>query len=153
VHDICLKNRRTGKIFYKKLGLIFIEMLSFVKSPAELKSDLDKWLYGLKHLTEFPERPDYLSGSEFDPLFDLAEYANLNEEERNMYNQSLKRKWDNENVMDYAVETAVKTAVEEAEQKAEKEKRQMAAVLKNKNVAVDIIVEATGLSINEIQAL
>jgi hypothetical protein len=64
-------------------------MLSFVKSPAELETDLDKWLYALKHLTEFKERPQYLNGSEFDPLFDLAEYANLNERERNMYNNSL----------------------------------------------------------------
>jgi hypothetical protein len=34
-----------------------------------------------------------------------------------------------------------------ARAKAEKEKKEMAIVLKNKNVAVDIIVEATGLSI------
>jgi predicted transposase/invertase (TIGR01784 family) len=37
--------------------------------------------------------------------------------------------------------------------KAEKEKKEMAIVLKNKNVSIDIIVEATGLTVKEIQAL
>ena len=78
-----------------------------------------------------------------------------------MYNASLKRKWDNKNVLDYAVETAVETAVKEADQiatereraKGEKEKKEMAVVLKNKNVAIDIIAEATGLSVEEIETL
>jgi hypothetical protein len=139
-------------------------MISFVKRPAELDTDLDKWLYLLKHLTEFPERPKYLSGSEFDPLFDLAEYANLNEEERNMYNQSLKHKWDNENAMDYAIETAV----EEERAKAEKEKAELKAKAEQekKEIAIQMarkmltakeplrkITEYTGLSIQEIEGL
>ncbi len=128
------------------MGLIFIEMLSFVKSPTELETDLDKWLYALKHLTEFKERPQYLNGSEFDPLFDLANYANLNEEERNMYNDSLKHKWDNENVMDYAIKTA--------EQKGREEERaKMALKLLAKGTPIDEIIELTGLTIEEIQAL
>ncbi|HMI03092.1 MAG TPA: Rpn family recombination-promoting nuclease/putative transposase [Pedobacter sp.] len=121
VHDICLTNRYTGKIFYDKMGLIFVEMLSFVKSPVELETDLDRWLYALKHLTEFKERPPYLNGSEFDPLFDLAKYANLNKEERNMYNDSLKHKWDNENVMDYAIKTAKQEGRAEERAKAQQE--------------------------------
>lgn len=124
-------------------------MLFFVKRPAELDADLDKWLYALKHLTEFKERPQYLNGSEFDPLFDLAEYANLNEEERNMYNDSLKHKWDNENVMDYAI----KTARHEERAKAEKEKMEMAHKLKIKGMPVEEIAELTKLAVKEIEAL
>jgi predicted transposase YdaD len=37
--------------------------------------------------------------------------------------------------------------------RAKAEKKEMAMVLKNKNVALDIIIEATGLSIEEIKAL
>lgn len=136
-------------------------MNNFVKKPEDLDIELDKWLYALKHLTEFEKRPAYLSGPEFDQLFNLAKYANLTREERNMYNTSLKRKWDNKNVLDYAV----KTAVTEADQKAREEERtkaqnaiaktkiEMAVKLKNKGMSLDEIAEITDLSIEEISAL
>jgi hypothetical protein len=63
---------------------MFIELLNFVKEPHELHTQLDKWIYALKHLAEFEQRPEYLNGSEFDQLFNLAEYANLTREERDM---------------------------------------------------------------------
>ena len=53
------------------------------------------------------------SGPEFEKLFSLARYANLTKEERAMYNASLKAKWDNKNVMDYAVEQGVERGREE----------------------------------------
>ena len=169
VQDICLANRHTGKIFYDKLGFIFIEMLNFVKKPENLEIELDKWLYALKHLTEFYERPEYLSGPEFDQLFNLAKYANLTREEREMYNSSLKRKWDNKNVLDYAVKTAVTTAVAEADQKAREDERAKAQIaiakaekektldtarnFKRMGLSVEDIAKGTGLSIEEISAL
>ena len=42
LQDVCLANRHTGKIFYDKLGFIFIEMLNFVKKPEDLDIELDK---------------------------------------------------------------------------------------------------------------
>ncbi|ACU03288.1 Rpn family recombination-promoting nuclease/putative transposase [Pedobacter heparinus] len=142
LQDICLANRHTGKIFYDKLSFIFIEMLNFVKKPHELHTELDKWLYALKHLTEFKQRPAYLSGPEFDQFFALAKYANLTKEERDMYNTSLKQKWDSKNVLDYAVEEAKhKKAVEIARQ------------MLSDNLPIDQIIKYTKLSKEEIQAL
>lgn len=153
VQDICLANRHTGKIFYDKLGFIYIEIINFVKKPKDLDTDLDKWVYALKHLTEFKTRPDYLSGPEFDQLFNLAKYANLTKEERVMYNASLKRKWDNKNVMDYAVKTAEQRGREEERAKAEREKEQMARQMLSENEPLDKIARYTKLSIDEIKAL
>jgi len=150
VQDICLANRYTGKIFYDKLGFIFIGLLNFVKRQDELDSELDQWLYVLKHLTEFNKRPKYLSSSEFDQLFDLAKYANLTEEEREMYNVSLKRKWDNKNVMDYAVETAEAEGIARGEHKRAVE---MAREMLSDNAPVVKISKYTKLSVEEIEAL
>jgi predicted transposase/invertase (TIGR01784 family) len=158
VQDICLANRYTGKIFYDKLNFVFIEMLNFVKKQDELDTELDKWLFALKHLTEFRKRPEYLSGPEFDQLFNLAKYANLTKEERDMYNASLKYKWDNKNVMDYAriegkaqgIAEGIAQGVAQGERKKAVE---MALKLKAKNTRVDEISELTELSIEEIEAL
>ena len=74
-----------------------------------------------------------------------------------MYNDSLKHKWDNENVMDYAIKTAKQEAREEERANSEKEKkemsRNMARVLKKEGVAINIIVKTTKLTIEEIKAL
>lgn len=146
IQDICLANRHTGKIFYDKLNYIFLEMLNFVKKPHELHTELDKWLYALKHLTEFKRRPAYLSGPEFDQLFNLARYASLTEEERAMYNTSLKYKWDNKNVMDYAVA--------QAEQRAKHEQAiEIAREMIAGKYPLEEIIKLTKLSKEEIESL
>ncbi|WP_316788770.1 Rpn family recombination-promoting nuclease/putative transposase [Pedobacter frigoris] len=146
LQDICLANRYTGKIFCEKLSFMFIEMLNFVKEPIELHTELDKWLYALKHLSEFRERPEYLNGPEFDQLFNLARYANLTKEERDMYNTSLKHKWDNKNVMDFAVA--------QAEQKGERKKAvDMALEMLADHEPVEKIMRYTKLSLEEIENL
>jgi predicted transposase/invertase (TIGR01784 family) len=146
LQDICLANRHTGKIFYNKLSLMFIELLNFVKEPYELYTELDKWIYALKHLTEFEQRPEYLYGAEFDQLFNLAEYANLTREERDMYNASLKYKWDNKNVRDYEVSKGR----EEGEHKKAVE---MAMEMLANNESIDKILKYTKLSREEIEVL
>jgi predicted transposase/invertase (TIGR01784 family) len=170
IQNICLANRKTGEIFYDKMSLIFIEMLNFVKKPEELDTDLDRWLYALKHLTEFEDRPDYLTGPEFDQLFNLAEYANLTREEREMYNASMKYKWDNQNVRDYAAkkgrEEGLEQGLQEGLQQGLQEGLQEGLEAGERKKAVEMarkmllakeplekITEYSGLSIEEIKAL
>ncbi|MOA39800.1 PD-(D/E)XK nuclease family transposase [compost metagenome] len=132
-------------------------MLNFVKEPHELDTKLDKWIYALKHLAEFKQRPEYLSGPEFDQLFNLAEYANLTRKERDMYNASLKYKWDNKNVRDYEVnkgrEEGKAEGREEERAKAREEKLEMAIEMLADNEPIDKIAKYTKLSRKEIEAL
>ncbi|WP_276091054.1 Rpn family recombination-promoting nuclease/putative transposase [Pedobacter sp. JY14-1] len=154
IQDISWAHRRSGKIFSDRMNMIFIEMLNFVKEPEDLVSDLDKWLYALKHLTEFKTRPEYLNGPEFEQLFNLAKYTNLNREERAMYNRNMKYKWDNENVMDYAVKTARREGMEQGlNEGLHKKAVEMASKLKAKEMSFSEIAELTGLSANEIKEL
>ena len=117
LHDICLCNRDTGEIFYDKLGYTYIELSKFVKADTELETDLDRWLHVLKNMSRMDKIPVYLRKPIFEKLFSIAEYTNLTKEEKTMYDQNLKRKWDNQNVLDYAVNEAVKEAREEEQVK------------------------------------
>jgi len=146
LHDICLCNRDTGEIFYDKLGYIYLELNKFVKSEAELETDLDKWLFILKNINRMDKLPVYLRKPIFEKLFNIAEYTNLTKEERNMYDSSLKYKWDNKNVLD----TAVKEAVSDAEHK---NTLKIALEFKKLGVPATDIAKATGLSIEEIAKL
>jgi len=142
LHDICLCNRDTGEIFYDKLGYIYLELNKFVKSEGELATDLDKWLYVLKHMSRMDKLPVYLRKPIFEKLFNIAEYTNLTKEERNMYDSSLKYKWDNKNVLDTAVNEA---KLEEA--------REIAREMKKDGLPIAQISKFTKLSIEEIEKL
>ena len=146
LHDICLSNRETGKVFYEGLGYIFIELIKFVKTEAELDTDLDKWLYVLKNMSSMDKIPVYLRKPIFEKLFNIAEYSNLTKEEKTMYDTSLKRKWDNKAVLDYAVNEAAKEA-------KQVEKMEIAREMKKDGISVEQIAKFTKLSIEEIEKL
>jgi len=145
-HDICLCNRDTGEIFYDKLGYIYIELRKFVKTEAELETDLDKWLHVLKNMKRFEKIPAYLRKPIFEKLFSIAEYTNLSKEEKEMYDSSMKYKWDNKNVRDYEVAEAKKEAKKE-------QASEIAGKLKKEGLSIEFIAETTGLAIEEIEKL
>jgi len=142
LHDICLCNRDTGEIFYDKLGYTYIELAKFVKADTDLGTDLDKWLYFLKNMPGMGRLPVYLRKPIFEKLFSIAEYTNLTKEEKTMYDSSLKYKWDNKNVLDYAVK--------EAEYKKALD---IAREMKKDGLPFAQISKFTKLSIEEIEKL
>ena len=146
VHDIYLCNRDTGKIFYDKLGYTFIELSGFAKADTDLETDLDKWLYFLKNMPRMDRLPVYLRKPIFEKLFSIAEYTNLTKEEKAMYDSSLKYKWDNKNVLDYAVQEAMKEG-------ENKKALDIAREMIKDGVPVEQISKFTKLSIEEIEKL
>ncbi len=94
--------------------------------------------------------PPHLRKTIFEKLYKVAEYAKLTKEEQKMYDQDLKRKWDNAAVLAQAEETG------EARGEARgmrKKAEELARVFKKKGIALDLIAEGTGLSIQEIEKL
>ncbi|RQP11173.1 MAG: Rpn family recombination-promoting nuclease/putative transposase [Parapedobacter sp.] len=117
LHDICLCNRDTGKVFYDDLGFIYLELRNFVKDESELKTDLDGWLYVLKNMSKLNKIPVYLRKPIFERLFDIAEYSKLTMEERTMYDTNLKRKWDMAGVLEYARREGEEKGIEQGIEK------------------------------------
>lgn len=142
LYDICLCNRETGEVFYDKLGYTYIELSKFAKADIDLDTDLDKWFYVLKNMSQMDKIPVYLRKPIFEKLFTVAEYTNLTKEEKTMYDSSLKYKWDNKNVLDYAVK--------EAEYKKALD---IAREMKKDGLPLAQISKFTKLSVEEIEKL
>lgn len=98
LHDICLCSRDSGDIFYEGFGFIYLEIINFVKSEAEVKSELDALFFMLKNMSTIRTLPRIMDSGVFKRFFQLARYAKLSKEQREMYDISLKRKWDAEAV-------------------------------------------------------
>ena len=153
-YEVKLIETKTQEIFYDKLTFIYLEMPSFTKSEEELETKFDKWLYVLKHLSSFQERPVALQERIFSKLFEAAEIAQLKPEDMNTYQESLKVYRDNQNTMNYAIETAKKEARLEGLKEGQLAERQkIAKSLKAQGVSPALISKSTGLSVQEIEQL
>jgi predicted transposase/invertase (TIGR01784 family) len=150
LHNISLINTDTGGIFYNKLGYKFLELPKFVKTEAELETDLDRWFYLLKHMSHLDKVPAVLNKRVFQKIFKIAEVSNLTKEERAMYDSNLKSRWDYENSIAFAREEAAEEATEKAEHNTA---LNIARKMKENGVPANQIALFTDLSIEEIEKL
>ena len=149
-HRYQLLETKTLKQMTDKLEFVFVEVAKFDKSEDELETDLDKWLYLLKNMSTLLERPAALRDRIFGRLFDVAEYARLDDEERKNYVESMNTARDTYNQIDYALNKGIGIGREEGrEEKAYEIARKMIA----KGLDVDTIADFTGLTKEEVAKL
>ncbi len=139
--DVALRDQ-DGALFFDKLHFKFLQMPLFVKQEHELANHFDKWVYFLKNLESFDHIPQILNEPIFQKAFTIAEIANMNPEQRTVYDESLIRYWD----MKSAVETAYETGRQET-------RLDFARQMKSDGEPIDKIIKYTGLSRAEIEAL
>ena len=140
-HEVKLKNQH-HQVFYDKLTFIYLEMPHFIKTENELETTYDKWLYVLKYLPTFTERPQKLQERIFHRLFEAAEIARFSPEEKEQYEESLKSYRDLKNVID--------TSFGEGKEEGIK---QTALNMLKEEFNIDLISKITGLSGDEIVKL
>jgi len=166
IHDVCLIDKNTKEIFYEELGYIIIDLCSFVKTEEELDGDLDRWLYLIKHLSKLDEMPETFNNPIFERLLAVSEYSNLTQKEKIMYDRSMKYKWDNKNVLDFAVNEGMEKGLAQGMDKGvelgkvqgnlEGRSEALAIValkMKMQGYSVEIIQGLTHLSLAEIEQL
>ena len=134
-HRYQLLETKTLKRMTDKLEFVFVEVAKFDKSEDELETDLDKWLYLLKNMSTLLERPAALRDRVFGRLFDVAEYARLDDEERKKYVEAMNTTRDTFNMIAYArKETSYEIARRMIEMK----------------IDMETILKATGLTKEDI---
>jgi predicted transposase/invertase (TIGR01784 family) len=165
VHTIKLKNQY-GKTFYDKLTYIYVEMPNFNKLEENLSSRLDKWLFFIKNLEDFQSIPSIFSDEIFEKAFEKAELAKFGQEEMDKYESSLKLYRDLKGVIDTAfidgrsegkiegLEEGRQEGLEEGRLEGLQEgKYNMAKLLKDNGVQIQLIIQTTGLTREEIDLL
>lgn len=149
LHIVELKNQR-GEVFYDKLKFVYIELPKFDKKEEDLKTHFDKWLYVFRHLSHLQDRPKKLQNRIFTKLFETAEIAKFSPKEREAYEESLKYYRDIKNVVDTSKEEGI---IEGRIEGRIEERKEIARALKKNGISMEMIVKATGLTIEEIKNL
>ena len=109
----------------------------------------------MKNLPTFVEKPELLwDDPYFEELMEEAEFANMTEEQRWRYALAMKQKWDYKNTIDYAHDQGLEEGIKQGiEQGTEIATVQTAKRFKELGVPIETIAKATGLTLDQIQAL
>ena len=169
-HRYRLMEATSKKLMTDKLEFVFVEVEKFDKSEDELETDLDKWLYLLKNMSNLLKRPERLRDRIFTKLFDVAELAQLDDVDRTNYIKSMNTERDTYNQIEYARESGreeghkvgKEEGLKEGKEEGIKEGREEGAKQKSfdiakrmleKGIETETISELTGLTEKEISEL
>ncbi|QEP43492.1 Rpn family recombination-promoting nuclease/putative transposase [Ectothiorhodospiraceae bacterium BW-2] len=153
IHQVQLKDQ-ANKLFYDKLTFIYLTLPNFKKSIDELETLQEKWFYLFRHLHELDNIPQKLQETVFEQLFEQAQIARFEPQEREAYESSLKYYRDLKNVIDTAhdegrTEGRVEGKVEGKYEKAVEVAQKLIPIMKD-----DIqIASISRLTIEEVIAL
>ncbi|SFJ22009.1 Rpn family recombination-promoting nuclease/putative transposase [Myroides guanonis] len=157
LYDVALCDKENNSVFYEKLGYKLLVLPNFNKEGADIKTDMDQWLYLLKNLSKLDKIPSFLDKRIFGLIFDIGEVAKLKTEDKMNYEASLKRKRDAESIrltQERIAREREQNALEKGMEKGmELEKRALAIKFKGMGISIKDIAKGTGLSIEEIEKL
>ena len=165
-HRYRLMEATSKKLMTDKLEFVFVEVEKFDKGEDELETDLDKWLYLLKNMSNLLGRPERLRDRIFTKLFDVAELAQLDDEDRINYIKAMNTERDTYNQIEYARESGREEGREEGhkvgkeeglkegrEEGAKQKSCDIAKRMLEKGIDIETISELIGLTEKEISEL
>lgn len=147
-----------NRVFYDKLTFIYLVLPRFNKTPDQLSTLQDKWLYVFKHLHELDAIPSALSEAIFHRTFAIAQLSQFSPEERKAYEDSIKYYRDLKNSVDTARLEGLQEGIEVGEQIGiergkEEEKRETAKRMLAKGLEPSLVAELTGLDLASVNTL
>ena len=149
-----LREDCTGEVMTEVVRYVFLELGRFKKKIGELESSFDKWLYLLKNMHKLKKIPKEFDTPEFRRLFILAKTGNFTAEEMKQYDKDMYDEKRRRGELAAAREEGIEEGLEKGLEKGREEaKLEDARKFKELGVGVDIISQATGLSVETIESL
>lgn len=176
--DALLMDMHTKEVFSNDFRMIYLQLPYFDRQAEECENDFERWIYVLKNMEALNRMPFAAKDSVFAKIAEIADISALSKEERMKYDEGIRKYRDTICVMDYAIEKGMEKGMEKgiekgiekglaqgrAEglkeglkkgmEKGEKKGRyDIARNLLSMGLSVESIMQATGLSRDEITSL
>lgn len=130
-----LIDRESGELMTDRLHFIFLELPN-VKRVSDKSSNLEKLCYALHNMTALKSRPKEMQAEIFELLFNSAEIAKFDPEEKTKYEYDMTTERDRRNELAYSREEG--EAIGKAAGKAE-ERERIVRVLREKGFSEEEI--------------
>jgi predicted transposase/invertase (TIGR01784 family) len=146
IYKFSLREDKTHEQMSRALRFAFMEVARFDKTKDECETFEERFLYLMKNLPTFVEKPELWDDPYFNEFMEQAEFASMTFEEQERYIASMKQKWDYDNSIDFARE-------EGREEGEENKAREIARRMLEGKMPIEQIVMFTGLTEEQVRAL
>ncbi len=140
-------------MLFDDLHLITIELPKLGNDPGRLNA-LEKQLYVIQNAGRMSARPDEFSSENFDKLFGVINFASMSEEDQEMYESELRWILNRNSELDTALDKGREEGLAKGiEQGIEQGKLDAARSFKAVGIAIEVISQCTGLTLEQISEL
>ena len=160
--DVVLAEKGTKEQFSDKLRMIYLQLPLFKKEADECENQVERWIYLLKNMETLNRLPWAAQSAVFKKLESIADVGAMTRAERLQYDEALKKYRDTisvfqgvrlEGIMEGRKEGR-KEGMEMGVLKGQKdEKIANARKMKSYGLALEMIADITGLTIDEVRDL
>lgn len=148
--DVMLVDTGSGRVFSDNLRFIYLMLPLFDKDENTCKNDFERWIYILKNMSTFERMPFLARNAVFKKLAEIADISALSKDERDKYDESIKRMRDAISLMT----TAKNEGREEGREEGRNSRNfEIARAMLGNNEPLEKIAAYTGLSEQDIMAL
>ena len=164
--DVVLAEKNTVDQFSDKLRMIYLQLPLFKKEADECENQVERWIYLLKNMETLSRLPWAAQSAVFKKLESIADVGAMSRDERMKYDEALRKYRDTINVfegvrmdglmegrMEGRKEGLMEGRMEGRMEGQRSEKMENARKMKTYGLALDMIAEITGLSIEEVRGL
>jgi predicted transposase/invertase (TIGR01784 family) len=133
---------QTGENVISDIEFNFIELPKFNKSESQLESIIDQWVYFIKNAENLEVIPESVKDEGLKNAYQDADKHNWTKAELDAYDYVLMREQDDRGRLSLALKRANKKTVED-----------MAKKMIDLGLSIEVIMETTGLTIEQIENL
>ena len=164
--DVVLAEKNTVDQFSDKLRMIYLQLPLFKKEADECENQVERWIYLLKNMETLSRLPWAAQSAVFKKLESIADVGAMSRDERLKYDEALRKYRDTISVFEGArmdglmegrmegrKEGLMEGLMEGRMEGQRSEKMENARKMKTYGLALDMIAEITGLSIEEVRGL
>ena len=160
--DVVLAEKNTVDQFSDKLRMIYLQLPLFKKEADECENQVERWIYLLKNMETLSRLPWAAQSAVFKKLESIADVGAMSRDERLKYDEALRKYRDTisvfegvrmDGLMEGRKEGRKEGRMEGLMEGQRSEKMENARKMKIYGLALDMIAEITGLSIEEVRGL
>ena len=130
--------------------MIFLQLPLFTKEANECENQVERWIYLLKNMETLNRLPWAAQSAVFQKLESIADVGGMTRAERLQYDEALKKYRDTISVFEGV---RMEGRMEGREEGQKEEKIANARKMKTYGLALEMISDITGLTIDEVKSL
>lgn len=152
--DVVLAEKDTVEQFSDKMRMTFLQLPLFDKEAAECENQVERWIFLLKNMETLSRLPWAAQSAVFKKLESIADVGAMSRDERLKYDESLRKYRDTISVFEgVRMEGRLEGRMEGRMEGQRNEKMENARKMKSYGLALDMIADITGLSVEEVRNL